>query len=255
MGKIPLIYGSVCAVVLLILGSLSPVGGSHPGLTSIRENEKGSRDDNTPPVTTISFDPAVPNGLNGWYISDVILTLNATDSESGVNRTYCSLLPPGEVYTEPILLTRDDVYYIYYFSVDNAGNVELPKSVSIKIDKTPPIMYMNYTWGGNFWYGYWISINLICYDPTSDIGRVEWYWNGALVYTAEGPGPEFLYNYTWEQGMPSYTIKAIAYNGAGLFNSAELINPFSIQNHHRFIRSLPLHHHIMNVLYGLWKSR
>lgn len=46
-----------------------------------------SRDDTTPPVTTLSFDPPTPDGLNGWYVSNVTITLNATDNQSGVNVT------------------------------------------------------------------------------------------------------------------------------------------------------------------------
>jgi len=43
--------------------------------------ESNSRNDNdtTPPVTTISFGPLYPDGYNGWYVSDVTITLEATD--------------------------------------------------------------------------------------------------------------------------------------------------------------------------------
>ena len=45
-------------------------------------------DDTTPPVTTISFDPPEPDGLNDWYLTNVTITLEATDDMSGVNITY-----------------------------------------------------------------------------------------------------------------------------------------------------------------------
>ena len=32
-------------------------------------------DDTTPPVTTHSLDPPEPDGLNGWYVNDVNVTL------------------------------------------------------------------------------------------------------------------------------------------------------------------------------------
>lgn len=38
----------------------------------------------TPPVTSITKDPSSPDGDNGWYVSPVTFTLNATDLESGV---------------------------------------------------------------------------------------------------------------------------------------------------------------------------
>ena len=44
-------------------------------------------DDVTPPMTTATPDPMSPNS-NGWYRVTVLVTLNATDNESGVNATY-----------------------------------------------------------------------------------------------------------------------------------------------------------------------
>ena len=44
-------------------------------------------DDITPPVTTCTLDPDTPDGDNGWYVSNVTVTLKATDDMSGVNAT------------------------------------------------------------------------------------------------------------------------------------------------------------------------
>lgn len=41
--------------------------------------------DITPPTTTYSINPAAPNGSNGWYVTPVTITLNATDLDSGVS--------------------------------------------------------------------------------------------------------------------------------------------------------------------------
>ena len=48
-------------------------------------------DDTTPPVTTISLNPPAPNGDNGWYVTNITVTLNATDDESGVKVTYYAI--------------------------------------------------------------------------------------------------------------------------------------------------------------------
>src|SRR3954451_25241481 len=41
--------------------------------------------DSTPPVTTATLDPPSPNGLNGWYVGPVTLTLDSVDRDSGVS--------------------------------------------------------------------------------------------------------------------------------------------------------------------------
>jgi len=252
MNKYPLIGGSICAVVLLVLASLTNVVGYQTGMTNTQMCEKGLRDDNdtTPPATTISFNPPIPNGLNGWYVSNVLVTLNATDNESGVNRTYCSLLPPGKVYTEPILVSQDGVYFIYYLSVDNAGNVELPKCAAIKIDKTQPTIITNYTWGGNFWDGYWICVTCTYFDTMSGIGRVEFYFNGVLELTVTGTVPTYVWNFSYAP-LPNVIIKVIAYDNAGWNSSAELTNTYTIQSQDRFTHSLILRHQIINLFPAL----
>ena len=69
--------GVVVAVILLFISvSVIPSTGN-----------RVSFDDITPPVTTCTLDPPEPNGNNSWYVSDVEVTLNATDDMSGVNVT------------------------------------------------------------------------------------------------------------------------------------------------------------------------
>jgi hypothetical protein len=55
-------------IILLFVGvAINPI-------TGISSN----RDDTTPPVTTISFNPPEPDGENGWYVSNVTVILNAS---------------------------------------------------------------------------------------------------------------------------------------------------------------------------------
>ncbi len=96
--------------------------------------------DTTPPVTTLSFDPEVPDGYNNWYVSNVTVTLNATDDSSGVNVTYYRINETEwELYVSPFLLNRSNYYTIEYYSIDIAGNVEDVQSASCKVDVVPPV--------------------------------------------------------------------------------------------------------------------
>ncbi|MBN1862007.1 MAG: hypothetical protein JW840_11180 [Candidatus Thermoplasmatota archaeon] len=185
-------------MVFIIIGSSIPMVICRSLKKNITDDKfaiHNSKNDNdtTPPVTTISFDPPNPDGYNGWYVSNVTVTLNATDNESGVYKIYCSLLPPGEAYTEPILLSQDGIYVISFWSVDFAGNAETPKSAMIRIDKTPPIIVLEYTWESVGFRKYVIIYTATCTDALSGMNRTEFYKNGELQETIRGPGPE----YTW----------------------------------------------------------
>ena len=91
MKKEWLVKSLALGVVVLFIGmSTIPVIGSLSVekhiLTKelIYKSEYRNDNDTTPPVTTHNLDPPEPNGLNDWYVSDVTVTLNATDDLSGV---------------------------------------------------------------------------------------------------------------------------------------------------------------------------
>jgi len=160
-------------------------------------------DDTTPPVTTISFDPPEPDGLNGWYISDVTITLNATDDDSGINITYY-IIDHGmwHIYTEPFITSIDGVRLIEYFSIDNAGNPEEVKSAVINIDQTEPEIQLTYdVMGGDPEHGWTIIFTATATDDTSSMARVEFYINHELQETVNGSGP----TYQWEYHLFPFT--------------------------------------------------
>jgi hypothetical protein len=96
--------------------------------------------DNTPPVTEIALSGLAGN--NGWYRSDVNVTLTATDTSSGVQEIHYILDGGTEIVvpdsTTALLIAAEGVHTLEYWAVDNVGNHETPHSQEIKIDKTPP---------------------------------------------------------------------------------------------------------------------
>ncbi len=96
--------------------------------------------ESTAPQTSASISPAAPNGSNGWYTTDVMMGLSATDECSGVARTEYSL-DGGTTwtpYTGQISFTEEGVFDVLFRSIDRAGNIETAGSRTIKIDKTAP---------------------------------------------------------------------------------------------------------------------
>jgi hypothetical protein len=92
------------------------------------------------PVTTLTADPIVPNGLNGWYKVAVIITLSAQDySSKGI--AYTEYSKDGVLwttYTAPFVLADEGMTTIFFRSKDNDGDLEDTRSQLVKIDTRPP---------------------------------------------------------------------------------------------------------------------
>jgi hypothetical protein len=170
-------------------------------------------DDTTPPVSTHSLDPPDPNGENGWYVSDVNVTLNATDDMSGVkeikyrvNDGYPQTITGSE---GTFLITQaddKDDCKVEYWAIDNFGNVESSHTFYIDMDQTKPTIDLTYeVIGGNPWIGWDIIFTATCSDATSGMDHVEFYLNGELRETVYGYGP----TYEWEYHYPEFSGKII----------------------------------------------
>jgi len=154
-------------------------------------------DDIIPPVTTISFDPLEPNGENGWYVSNVNVTLNASDDNTGVNITKYRI--NGGIwynYTELFILDADgEDILIEFYSIDYAGNQEEVKSFEIDIDKTKPLVSLTYEVIGENQSGGWdLRFWATAVDDTSGMNRVEFFENSILQCVGYGPGPSYYWN-------------------------------------------------------------
>lgn len=81
-------------------------------------------------------------GLNDWFVSNITVSLSAADSGSGVKEVHYSLDGGAETViagsSASFALDTDGVHTVTYYAVDNAGNVEPARTVTAKIDKTPP---------------------------------------------------------------------------------------------------------------------
>ena len=141
--------------------------------------------DSTLPTSTISLGPTSPNGINDWYITNVHVTVAATDNigGSGIAETRCVLdpistpatfndIPTGCVYTGTGAdVATEGQHTIYTASKDIANNKETPISKSFKIDKTGPTAFLAVTvgtLGTNGWYTSDVTIHTSGTDAISD---------------------------------------------------------------------------------------
>jgi len=183
------------------------------------------------PTTTCVLNPSQPDGNNGWYRHDVIITLTATDEISRVDSTYYKIDDSNwREYTEPIILSEEE-HIISFYSIDKAGNKEKEKSLSIKIDKTKPsIEFKKPTYGHFYFLGKEIlplkhtviigkaMIKIDAYDEISGIGRVEFYVDGGLKEIATKKPYEWVWD---ERVFGIHILQAIAYDNAGNIASDE----------------------------------
>ncbi|CAG9621166.1 S8 family serine peptidase [Sutcliffiella rhizosphaerae] len=96
-----------------------------------------TRVDSEAPITDISVEGQ--QGQNGWFTSDVTVTLSATDADSSVALTEYRIDEGAwNTYSNPFKLDKEGIQRIEYRSTDVAGNVETAKAYEVKIDKTAP---------------------------------------------------------------------------------------------------------------------
>lgn len=97
--------------------------------------------DTTAPSTTVAF--LGTKGSHGWYTSDVLVTLSATDTQSSVAHTYYSLNDGSWseynlAASSSTLITKEGTSSLSYYSVDSMGNKEATSTITVRVDKTPP---------------------------------------------------------------------------------------------------------------------
>lgn len=84
--------------------------------------------DNTPPVISDPLITGTP-GANGWYINDVTVRWTASDPESGIVEQCPSTI-----------LTESTPGAVVSCTVTNGAGLSSTASLTIRIDKTPPVI-------------------------------------------------------------------------------------------------------------------
>jgi hypothetical protein len=96
------------------------------------------------PITTVEVSPT-PNEV-GWNQTDINITLTAADNSggSGVKEIHYTLSSNPEVISAGvgvvIPVTAEGETALSYYAVDQAGNNETEKTLTVKIDKTAPVI-------------------------------------------------------------------------------------------------------------------
>lgn len=93
--------------------------------------------DSVPPSTTASVTGTM--GPNGWFTSQVTISMVGSDGTSGLDYTRFRLdRDSWQTYHGTFEVAIDGSHTLDYYSVDGAGNVEGSKTISLKTDTGPP---------------------------------------------------------------------------------------------------------------------
>ncbi len=92
--------------------------------------------DTTPPTSSLSASGT--QGSSGWYISDVTVSITASDSSPISSTNYRINGGSWQIYTGPFTVNADGSTTVEYYSKDSLGNTESTKSSIVKIDRQAP---------------------------------------------------------------------------------------------------------------------
>jgi len=133
--------------------------------------------DTTPPVTAAALSPQ--SNPAGWNNSDVTVTLNSTDKEVGgagvrqinYSATGAQSIPSTVVNgaSTAFTISTEGITTITFFGTDNVGNVESAHTLTVQLDKKPPVI--NCVTPDSLWHGSDVSILCTASDSGSGLAN------------------------------------------------------------------------------------
>ena len=161
--------------------------------------------DTEPPVTTA-------NAPNSWTNQNPIaVTLSATDNETGVAGTYYAINDGVFIVGTSVMIEDEGVTKLSFYSVDKVGNIEKPKTIYVKIDKTAPAVTMDLQ--EEYKLGTMLPISFLASDAMSGIADTK-----MTVYVPNDATGQVVHNGTdFLLDKPGvYQVTVTATDAAGL---------------------------------------
>lgn len=135
------------------------------------------RIDKTAPTTT-------DNAPGGWLMGATSVTLGASDSESGVLATWYQVNGGAvETYTAPITIAAEGATTITYWSMDAVGNSESPRTTTVRIDRTGPVVTDD---SDPNWQRGPVTVTFEAADAGVDLTTFHYTLNGSAEATTSG---------------------------------------------------------------------
>ena len=152
--------------------------------------------DVTPPSSSAT--PDIEPNEHGWNNTDVLVTIAAMDEEDGsgvrdIAFSYSGAESGSGVVAGDrveILLTAEGEIVLEYFATDNAGNVEETQTLTVRIDKTPPVITATADRepNENGWYDADVTVTFEASDALSGVDFVT----APITVTGEGADQQIV---------------------------------------------------------------
>jgi large repetitive protein len=127
----------------------------------------------------VKFDNQAPETVSDvtdkWNTGDVTVKLTATDNQSGVATTFYSINGSEFVEGTEFTVSQEGINKVSFYSVDNVGNVEVAKTVDVKVDKTAPSTVSDIT---DEWNQSQVAVKLTATDELSGVAKTYYSING-----------------------------------------------------------------------------
>ncbi len=171
--------------------------------------------DTSAPTTTLTANPASPDGESGWFKTVPSITLTA-DEPAITYYSWISSAGPWTTYAASFNAPSGQ-NTLYYYSLDSASNVETIKNQLFRIDISAPTSSISSPIEGALLSGGSYTITGSASDSSSGMAKVEISINGGSWQLATGSSSWSL---NWN--LPSngaYNIKSRATDNAGNIES------------------------------------
>jgi hypothetical protein len=206
-------FDNIAGIYLLVVN----VALGNDDMPNNNEMDMGIAVDNVPPTSQHTLTPATPDGLNGWYVSDVTVDFTADDGtedwQSGVDHIEYRVNGGSWQTGNSVTVTTDGEHTVQYKAIDKVGNEETANSVDFKIDQTVPIVDLTWESPDNVH----VDFTATCSDATSGMDYVEFYLNGGLTFT-DNTEP-YEWSIIWSPSLKTAVFTAKAFDMAGLWDT------------------------------------
>jgi len=140
------------------------------------------------PVSTASLSGTA--GPADWFLSPVQVTLNASDSGSGVAAIYDRIDGGNwQPYTSPVTVGVDGVHAVEYFATDASSNYETIHTATFKVDTVGPASsaVLSGTSGSGNWFRSPVQVPVSASDAGSGVSAIHVRSDGGPWGTYTGP--------------------------------------------------------------------